>query len=74
MAPLIIISLSLTFDWSVKTNHNAPVGFVIRDSHGQPTLASSRSIGHSDVLTVEALRTPTWSPASHSERLSSASS
>lgn len=47
--------IRFNFDGSVKSNHAAATGFVIRNFHGHPIFASSHNIGYSDVLTFKAL-------------------
>lgn len=45
----------LKFDGSVFPNHQASAGFVIRDSHGNPFLASAKNIGRSSVIVAEVM-------------------
>lgn len=47
--------IKLNFDGSMKHNHQAAAGFVMRDSEGNPLLASAKDIGHSSVLVAEAM-------------------
>jgi ribonuclease HI len=45
----------VNFDGSVKSNHQAADGFVIRDDHSNPILDSSTNLGYANVLVVEVM-------------------